>query len=87
MATGADDTIADAAVAVGAVEATARRWPELEAALVGERPDPDRMKAISASRAGDFTGRDATDAPGWYRERVLPGLVARVFTALAERED
>ncbi|MDF1730176.1 MAG: FAD binding domain-containing protein [Minwuia sp.] len=87
VATGADDTIADAAVAVGAVEATARRWPELEAALVGERPDPDSIKAIAASRAGDFTGRDATDAPGWYRERVLPGLVARAFTALAERED
>ena len=50
--------------------------------MQGEKPDPAAMRALAATRAGDFTGRDAVDAPGWYRERVLPGLVARAFAAL-----
>ncbi len=82
VATGPDGRITQAAVAVGAVEQVARRWSALEAAMQGEKPDPAAMRALAATRAGDFTGRDAVDAPGWYRERVLPGLVSRAFAAL-----
>lgn len=78
--------IAEAAIAVGSVEATARRWPGLEAAVVGMAPDPAEMKKIAATHLKDFKGRDAVDAPGWYRERVLPGLVARAFQALGDSE-
>jgi len=81
-----DGRIATASIAVGSVEATARRWPGLEAAVIGRTPDPVEMKRIAAAHVQDFAGRDAVDAPGWYRERVLPGLVARAFGALSERE-
>lgn len=86
VATDALDRIAEAAIAVGSVEATARRWPALEAAIVGLAPDPAEMKQVAVAHLKDFTGRDAVDAPGWYRERVLPGLVARAFQALADSE-
>ncbi|MFN5038000.1 MAG: FAD binding domain-containing protein [Bradyrhizobium sp.] len=70
-----------ARIAVGSVEAAARRWPRLEAALLG-RP----LDALEAARtaAGEFVsqfGRDGVDAPAWYRVSVLPGLVRRAAIA------
>ena len=71
----------DVRIGVGAVEAVARRWNRLEQALAGRRPE----EAEEAARdlVGDFTGRDAVDAPGWYRTSVLPALVRRAFASIA----
>ena len=80
-----DGTIRDLRIAVGAVEARPRRWPALEAALIGCTPDPAALRGI-ARDLSDFIGRDAVDAPGWYRTRVLPGLVARAFATLTAPE-
>lgn len=79
-----DGTVLDARVAVGSVEPVPRRWPEVERRLVGEPADPAIAAAAGTACAGTMVGRDAVDVPGWYRERVLPVLLARaVESALA----
>lgn len=71
-----------ARVAIGSVETAARRWDGLEAALVGRPLDPEQAGAEAAARAGDFTGRDGVEAPGWYRVAVLPRLVRSAAAAI-----
>jgi carbon-monoxide dehydrogenase medium subunit len=73
---------AGACVAVGSVEPVARRWRTLEQALLGARVDPEAAARIAVGLAGDFCGRDGLDAPGWYREVVLPALVRRAVARL-----
>ncbi|WP_256376562.1 hypothetical protein [Diaphorobacter sp. HDW4B] len=34
--------------------------------------------------ASQWVGRDTVEAPGWYRVKVLPTLVQRCLTPLAE---
>ena len=80
----AEGRIADLRVAVGAVEACARRWAELEARAQGQPPDPAAMAGLAQELAGAFTPRDGLDAPGWYRLRVLPALVRRAFEQLGK---
>ena len=70
----------DVRIGVGAVEATARRWHQLEKALTG-RP-PAQSEQASRDLAADFFGRDAADAPGWYRTRVLPVLIRRALATI-----
>jgi carbon-monoxide dehydrogenase medium subunit len=72
-----DGTVLDARIAVGSVEPVPRRWREVERLLVGKPADPATAAAAAAACAGSVTGRDGVDAPGWYRERVLPTLFAR----------
>lgn len=69
-------------IAVGAVEPVARRWHGLERALAGYPPIPDIAEQAARDLIGDFTGRDAVDAPGWYRTSVLPVLVRRAFARI-----
>jgi aerobic carbon-monoxide dehydrogenase medium subunit len=79
---GRDQTVTQACVAVGSVEPAARRWPRLEAALVGRRLTPEAAIRQAEAAAGDFVGRDSVEAPGWYRTRVLPTLVGRAVERL-----
>ncbi|WP_189845336.1 FAD binding domain-containing protein [Streptomyces umbrinus] len=81
LVTGADDTVVAARVAVGSVEPVPRRWPEAERLLLGRPADPAAAKETAAACTGSVTGRDGVDAPGWYRERVLPTLLARAVDA------
>ncbi|RYD90377.1 MAG: FAD-binding molybdopterin dehydrogenase, partial [Sphingomonadales bacterium] len=74
--------IGDIRIGVGAVEAVARRWHGLERALAGYPPLPEIAEQAARDLIGDFTGRDAVDAPGWYRTSVLPVLVRRAFARL-----
>ncbi|MFC3226118.1 FAD binding domain-containing protein [Marinibaculum pumilum] len=74
--------IAEARVAVGAVENVARRWPELEARLTGGSPDPEAAAAAAKELRHGFTARDGVEAPGSYRLQVLPALVRRAMAAL-----
>ncbi|WP_245350398.1 FAD binding domain-containing protein [Bradyrhizobium sp. UFLA03-84] len=70
-----------ARIAVGSVESSARRWPRLEAALLGRPLDAAEAARIAAELSDEFTGRDSVDAPAWYRVSVLPGLVRRAAIA------
>jgi carbon-monoxide dehydrogenase medium subunit len=74
--------VTQARVAVGAVEAVARRWPRLEAALIGAPLDAASAHQAARELAGEFEGREGIDAPGWYRVSVLPTLVRRAVAAL-----
>ncbi|MGE6743724.1 FAD binding domain-containing protein [Allorhizobium pseudoryzae] len=71
----------DIRIGVGAVEAVARRWHGLEKALTGRIP-PEAEEA-ARDLATEFSGRDAVDAPGWYRTSVLPVLIRRAFATIA----
>ena len=73
--------IREARIGVGAVEATARRWHNLEKSLEGQLLDTTVAEAARDLLA-DFAGRDAVDAPGWYRISILPVLVRRAFETL-----
>lgn len=74
--------VTQARAAVGAVEAIARRWPRLEAALIGGPLDATSAHRAATELAGEFDGREGIEAPGWYRVRVLPTLVRRAVAAL-----
>ncbi|CAM8663986.1 CoxM Aerobic-type carbon monoxide dehydrogenase, middle subunit CoxM/CutM homologs [Paracoccaceae bacterium] len=74
--------IKDIRIAVGAVEATARRWSSLEARLIGTIFDPALAEAAAQEMTADFAARDAVDAPGWYRLSVLPVLLRRALTKI-----
>lgn len=80
-----DGMIERARIAVGAVEAVARRWERLEAELVGMPVDPGMAAETSAALTNDFRGRDGIEAPGWYRTKVLPALVRKAFEDLASQ--
>ena len=70
-----------ARVAVGSVEAVARRWERLEAALIGRPLDAEGAARIATELAEEFVGRDGVDEPAWYRVSVLPSLVRRAAAA------
>lgn len=72
-------------IAVGSVETTARRWTALEQALTGQDLSPNQAETMAKDHLGEFTGRDAVDAKGTYRVRVLPHLVRLAFVNLLEQ--
>ncbi len=74
--------VVSANVAVGSVEATARRWTRLEADLIGRRIDPQRAAEKAKEYSSDFHGRESVEAPSWYRVKVLASLVRRAVQAL-----
>ncbi|MDE5441622.1 FAD-binding molybdopterin dehydrogenase [Bradyrhizobium sp. CSA207] len=84
LAVSLDDVgdVQTARVAVGSVEPVARRWERLEATLVGHPLNAAWAAEAAAGLADEFTGRDSVEVPGWYRVRVLPGLVRRAIAAL-----
>jgi aerobic carbon-monoxide dehydrogenase medium subunit len=84
VAIGPDGSVGDIRVAVGSVEASARRWPQLEEQLLGRPLDPARAYELAKACAGVFTGRESVEAPGWYRVQVLPTLVRRAAEAVLE---
>lgn len=79
VGSGEDGTIMDPRIAVGSVEASAKRWHALEEALSGSRLADLDVKALASTLVGGFSGRDGTDAPGWYRVKVLPKVAAQAL--------
>lgn len=73
----ADDTVDDVRIAVGSVEATARRWTQLEDQLRGRKLDPETAHDFAGAASASFSGRDSVEAPAWYRVQVLPALIGR----------
>ena len=45
------------------------------------RSDPSQAAETAAEFADEFTGRDSTDVPAWYRVSVVPSLVRRAALA------
>lgn len=80
---GASSKVESARIGVGSVEPVARRWHDLEAALIGRALDPEGVAVLAKAHLGDFTGRDGVEAPGWYRVAVLPELMRRATASLA----
>jgi carbon-monoxide dehydrogenase medium subunit len=81
-----DGVVERVRVAVGSVEPVARRWPELEDRLTGRPADPEVAAAEAESVLGSLHGRDGVEAPGWYRERVVPALVRRAVADLMKEQ-
>ena len=81
----ASGIVNSAKVAVGSIEPTARRWRELEGDLINHPLDPQRAADKAESHCGAFRARDGVEAPGWYRVKVLPGLVRKAVRALREQ--
>lgn len=81
VALGSERSVEDIKVAVGSVEASARRWPQLEEQLLGRPLDPARAHELAKAGASVFAGRESVEAPGWYRVQVLPTLVRRATQA------
>jgi carbon-monoxide dehydrogenase medium subunit len=81
-----DGVVEDARVAVGSVEPVARRWPELEELLTGRPVDPDVAARAAESVLTTLRGRDGVEAPGWYREQVVPALVRRAVTDIGTEQ-
>ncbi|WP_239025259.1 FAD binding domain-containing protein [Rhodoligotrophos defluvii] len=89
-ASAGDGSIDDIRIAVGSVEATARRWPELEQRFRGRKLDAAEAEELAKAASRAFRGRDGIEAPGWYRVQVLPALVRRcaeTIMAPAETEE
>ena len=84
VTTAPDGTVTMARVAVGSVELVARRWYALERWLVGQPLTPDKAQHAAQNMASQWVGRDTVEASGWYRVSVLPSLVQRCLTQLAE---
>jgi carbon-monoxide dehydrogenase medium subunit len=79
-----DGVVGSARVAVGSVEERARLCEAAAAALAGGVLDHDSAVEAGRAAADECTGRDGVDAPGWYREAVLPTLVRRAVTRLRD---
>ena len=79
-----DGNMRGAAIAVGSVEAVARRWRGLERAVAGLPLDALRIHQLALDLADEFVGRDGPEVPGWYRVKVLPTLVRRAFATLQQ---
>lgn len=75
----------DVRIAVGSVEATARRWTDLEARLAGGVLNADVARELAEIETATFAGRESVEVPAWYRVQVLPVLIQRaVETILAD---
>lgn len=77
-----DGAIGAAAIGIGSVEVAPRRWARLEEAIMGLSLDPILIHERALTLAGELTGREGPEVPGWYRVQVLPTLVRRVFEDL-----
>jgi carbon-monoxide dehydrogenase medium subunit len=73
--------VQSARIAVGSVEAVARRWERLETAVIGQPLEPVRLAELATNFSDDFIGRDSVEVPAWYRVSVLPPLVRRAAAA------
>ena len=77
-----DKTLCDVRIAVGSVEATARRWTSVERALEGQIPTPAELQGLAANHTAEFTPREDIGAPGWYRAEVLPHVLCSAYVDL-----
>jgi carbon-monoxide dehydrogenase medium subunit len=82
-----DGIVSDARVAVGSVQEVARLCPAAREQLLGAPLDRGSADAAGRAAAAECSPRDGRDAPGWYREAVLPALVRRAVMRMTPEED
>lgn len=78
-----DGRVVRARVAVGACAPTARRLPALEAALEGQRPSPDLVRA---EHLAPLSPIDDVRGPAAYRQDAALEMLRRALAALGEKE-
>jgi carbon-monoxide dehydrogenase medium subunit len=83
----ADGVVSAARVAVGSVEPQARLCEAAAATLVGAPLTAESADAAGRAAAAECAGRDGGDAPGWYREAILPPLMRRVVAQITDTEE
>jgi carbon-monoxide dehydrogenase medium subunit len=76
--------IADAAVVLGGVDAAPMRLAAVEAALRGQRPEPEAL-AAAAALAVDIDAMEDAAYSADYRRHLAAVLVGRALTLAAER--
>jgi carbon-monoxide dehydrogenase medium subunit len=78
------DAIAEARLAIGAVEPRAVRADAAEEALVGTSGDADAVNAAVAAATGALNPVDDVAASAWYRGRMAELFVRRALTEALE---
>ncbi len=71
--------VTKAAAALGAVAATPKRAPSVEAVLVGHSLDPAAISRAVEAVQNDITPIDDIRAPAWYRRVAAATLVERML--------
>jgi len=79
------DDQSKARVAIGSVEMSARRWLAFEEAF-NTGTDAAGAEQLAKQLLHTIAGRDAVDAKGSYRVRVLPSLIRRAFATCKTAE-
>jgi aerobic carbon-monoxide dehydrogenase medium subunit len=82
---GANDTITQARVALGAVADRAIRCPEAEAALLGQRGGKTAFEAVAELASAPLTPPSDVHASSGYRRHLAKVLVERALTQAWER--
>jgi len=77
------DTVGEARVAFGSVEARSKRCAEAERALIGKRLDAEAAAAAGEAASAVLEIMGDADAPADYKRRVLPGLMKRAAARIA----
>jgi len=75
--------VESARVALGSIEEQPRLSPGAAAALIGAELTGDRGLQAGEAAAAECDARDGLDAPGWYRQAVLPALIRDTVERLA----
>ncbi|MEN8164200.1 MAG: xanthine dehydrogenase family protein subunit M [Acidobacteriota bacterium] len=75
--------VTQAAVALGAVAATPRRAPTVEAVLVGRPLDPEAIGRAVEAVQDDIAPIDDVRAPAWYRRVAVATLLERLLEEAA----
>jgi CO/xanthine dehydrogenase FAD-binding subunit len=78
---GADGTIADARIAIGACSAVARRLSSLENDLVGKPFDPSTAALVAARHVAELTPIDDVRATAAYRTDAAETVARRILVA------
>ncbi|RLE26164.1 MAG: hypothetical protein DRJ65_06095 [Acidobacteria bacterium] len=76
--------VTGAAVALGAVAATPRRAPSVEAVLMGQSLEPAAIGRAVEAVQDDITPIDDVRAPAWYRRVAAGTLLERMLEEAAD---
>jgi carbon-monoxide dehydrogenase medium subunit len=79
-----DQTVTRASLVVGAIGPKPQHWVAAEQQLAGQKLSWLAQQDWAGLSTEAFPMRDAPDAPGWYRHRVLPALLTRALQALTQ---
>lgn len=78
------DRASGARIALGSVETMARRWEAAERFVTDTDIEEACASPVPLELTRDINARDGLDAPGWYRLAVLPSLLRRALSRIAQ---